>query len=204
MLITIKHNFPAVQQSLERLREGVRERALASAVNKTLAKARTAMSREIRAEFNLPASTVRDSLHIRRANFRAGVFSITGALESRDPRGRYRSLNVIHFAARQTRHGLTVKIKRKGPRKKIAGAFIANKGRTVFERVAGTTMQSRAQSKGAQHREQIKPVQTINVQQMFNTRRINAKVVQMIRDEFPAIVMREARFYTDRFNRASR
>ena len=47
-------------------------------------------------------------------------------------------------------------------------------------------------------------VQTIDVAQMFNTRRINAKVVDVVKARFPAIFEREARYYTGKFGGASR
>jgi len=46
----------------------------------------------------------------------------------------------------------------------------------------------------------IKALTTIDVAQMFNTKRINAKVVQMIEAKFPTIFANEVRYYTERFN----
>ena len=68
--------------------------------------------------------------------------------------------------------GVSVKILKSGPRKVITGAFIGNKGRTVFTRVQGAG------------RLPIKAVETVDIPQMFNTRRINAKVVQRMGEIF--------------------
>ena len=187
MKITITQNFPEVQRQLDKLREDVAKQATARAINRTLEQARTAMSREIRAEFNIPARKVNDALRVNRASFRDGLFRIEGSLESPTKRGR--SLNLINFDARQTSKGVTVKVKKGGPRKLIPGAFIANDGRTVFRRVGKSRLP-------------IKALQTIDVAQMFNTRRINAKVVQVMKERFPTIFEREVKFYTDRFNRS--
>ena len=185
MKISISTNFADVAKALTQLHKDVAAQATARAVNRTMEQAKTAMSREIRAEFMLPAAKVNQALRINKAVARNGLFQIEASLESPSKKGR--SLNLINFAARQTKQGVTVKIKRNGVRKLIRGAFIANGGRTVFERVG-------------KKRLPIKPVQTIDVAQMFNTKRINAKVVQLIKNKFPEIFAREAKFYTDRFN----
>lgn len=192
MQIQIQTNFPDVQRTLQRMQADVADKATARALNRTIDQARTAMVREIRAEYNLPASQVRERLRIKRASFRAGTLGLTAALES--PSGKGRSLNVIRFQARQTRQGVTVRIRKTGGRPLIRSAFIGNKGRTVFTRQPGTTMASRRQYAGTKHAEALQPVRTIDVPQMFNQRRINAAVVRLMRARFPAIFAREAAF----------
>jgi Prophage minor tail protein Z (GPZ) len=199
MQLTIKTNFPQVKASLDRLHKGVADAALASAMNKVVDQARTKMIREITAEFNVKGAYVRDRLRVRRARAK-GQFAIEAALLGGKGDGR-RAANIIAFvesfttlaegkrrAKAGTQQQLFVKIKRLGPKKALKGTFIGNKGRTVFERVG----------KG---RLPIKPVQVIDVPQMFNTKRINAQVVDLMRAKFPTIFAREARFYIDRFNR---
>lgn len=189
MKFTVKHNFPEVQRQLDQLREDVARRALSSAVNKTLAQAKTRMIRAITAEFNIKAGAVRESLRVSNASARFGSYAITGFLESPSKRGRSR--NLIHFGAKQTPQGVSVKIKRDGPRKVIRGAFIALKdnqyGGTVFIRKGKARLP-------------IEAKQTIDVAQMFNTKRINAAVVAMMKDKFPQVFANEAKFYLDRFN----
>jgi len=183
MKVNATINFPEVSRQLSRLGSQVYQQAAVRAMNNTVAKAKTAMSREIRSEFNLPASKVRDALRIKRASYSQGVARIEASLES--PARHGRAMNVIHFAATQTAEGVTVKIKRVGGRKLIRSAFIANKGRTVFQREGMARLP-------------IKPVQTIDVPQMFNTRRIKEVVLQMVRDEFPRQFEREARYYASK------
>lgn len=190
MKFTVKHNFPEVQRQLAQLQEDVARKALASAVNKTLAQAKTRMQRAITAEFNIKAGAVRESLRVRNASARFGSYAVEGFLESPSKRGRSR--NLIHFGAKQTPQGVMVKIKRDGPRKLIRGAFIALKdnqyGGTVFIRKGRTRLPIEAR-------------QTIDVAQMFTTRRINLAVIAMMKDKFPEVFANEARFYLDRFNR---
>ncbi len=213
MKFSISTNFPEVQRQLSQLQDDVAKKAAARAVNRTLDQAKTAMSREIRGEFNIAASKVSAALRVRNATYANGLYRIEGVLESPAKRGR--SLNLINFAERsismaqarkrmkageggtyQLRGStrtkqleLRFKIRKTGPAKVIKGAFIGNDGRTVFIRTG-------------QSRLPIKALQTIDVAQMFNTKRINARVVQMMQNKFPEIFEREAKFYTDKFNAA--
>jgi hypothetical protein len=182
MKLTIEHDLPQLRAKLAALRQDVATKALPRALNRTIEQARTAMSREIREEFTIPAAKVKDALRVRRATASKGLIGIEASLESPTKRGR--SLNLINFAAKQTAAGVTVKVKRAGGRKLVkGGTFIANKGRTVFIRVG-------------RQRLPIRAVQTIDVAQMFNTKRINARVVQFILQKFPEILDHEIKFYT--------
>jgi len=189
MQFNIKTNFPDVQRAIAQLRDDVARKATASALNKTVAQAKTAMSREIRAEFMLPAAKVNQALRINRARAAGGQFSLEASLES--PRQRGRSLNLANFAAKQTRRGVTFKVKRGGPRKLIPGAFLINEGKTVMIRTG-------------KKRLPIKALQTIDVAQMFNTQRINGKVVSFIEEKFPELFANEAKFFTNRFNQTGK
>jgi hypothetical protein len=187
--LTITTNFPDVQRRLSTLQSDLAARVLSTTVNRTLAQAQTEMSKRIREEFNLSAAKVREKLFLRRAGFKSGRFTIEGALQSRDPRGRRRAINLINFGARETAQGLTVKIKRGGGRVVASRrGFIGNNGRTAFKRVGDKRLP-------------IQPLQTIDVPQMFNTRRINAAVVRKIRERFPVIFERELQFYLRRFGK---
>lgn len=185
MKLTLKHNFPDVQRQLDQLHQDIREKVLVRAVNSTLAQGQTRMSKEISTEFNIASREVKARMQILKANFRNGLFRVSGTLQVTNKRGR--SLNLINFAAKQTKEGVSVKILRTGGRKLVRGAFIANQGRTVFQRVGKTRLP-------------IKAVQTIDVPQMFNTKRINRIVVRLLEEKFPEIFAREAKYYTDRFN----
>lgn len=184
MKVSIQTNFPQVQARLDSLRKDIAEKALVRSVNRTMDIAKTAMSREIRQEFVLPAAKVSAALQVRRARFRAGLFGVEATLESPSKKGR--SLNLMNFNAKKVPKGVTFKIKRGGPRQLIPGAFIANGGRTVFIRTG-------------KQRLPIKALQTIDVAQMFNTQRINARVVKTMEDRFPQVFEREVAYYLRRF-----
>lgn len=183
MQISVKTNFPDVQRKVSTLHDDVRAKALTSAVNKTMDQARTQMVREVTGEYAVKAKYVRDRLRLKRASFKQGAFNIEASLSGTGKR----SANVIAFGARQVRKGVSVKIKKAGARQIITGAFIGNKGRTVFKRVGAKRLP-------------IKAVATIDVPQMFNQKRINAAVVTAIKARFPTIFEREANFYVARFN----
>ena len=187
MQLNIKTNFPDVQRQLATLQADIAAKATASALNKVVAQAKTAMSREIRAEFVMPAAKVNKALSINKAKVSQGRFSMEASLES--PRKRGRSLNLANFDARQTKRGVTFKIKLGGARQLIPGSFLINGGKTVMIRMG-------------KKRLPIKALQTIDVASMFNTRRINAKVVQMIEAKLPGIFANEARYFTNKFNAA--
>jgi len=185
MRFDIKTNFPDVQRALKDLQADVARKATASALNKTVALAKTAMSREIRAEFVLSAGKVNEALRINRARASGGQFALQASLESPSKRGR--SLNLANFAAKQTAKGVSFKIKRAGKRQLIPGSFLINSGKTVMIRVG-------------KRRLPIKALQTIDVAQMFNTKRINAKVLQLIEQRFPDVFANEVKFFTAKFN----
>ncbi len=186
---TMRDNFPDVLRDYAELEDAVATKAGVSAINKTLAQGQTRMIRAITAEFNISAREVREALVIKRAFAGQGRYLIEGWLGSPTKRGR--SLNLIHFSARQTRQGVTFKIKRGGGRQLIPGAFIANKdnsaGGVVFIREGKSRLP-------------IKAIQTIAVAQMFNTERVNAEVRAFIEANFPRIYASEMKFYVDRFN----
>ena len=78
------------------------------------------------------------------------------------------------FRARQTAKGVTVQIKRSGGRKLIPHAWIGNGGKTVFWR---------GNQRTAKEQMPIFGVETIDVQQMFNTKKLNrAAVAKIVRD----------------------
>lgn len=199
MQLSIKTNFPEIQRKIDALSRDVRDKALASALNKTTEQARTQMVREITSEYAIKASDVRERLRIRRASFRQGSFSMSASLAAD---GR-RSMNLLRFvekfvtlAERRRRaktegaaQQLRFRIKRTGGLQVLPGAFIAtaNGGTAVFRR----------KGKG---RYPIEAVNTISVPSMFNQRRINGAVVRAIQERFPTIAEREIRFYLAKFS----
>ncbi len=156
------------------------ERAEVMAINKTATKARTEMKRAISSEFTILQKDVNKKLKVTKAR-RGHAVAVLEPIAGR----RGYSMNLIHFLEKKpgireqkrrikaegNRPQLRFHIKRGGA-KTIKGAFIGNKGRTVFKRTG----------KG---RLPIEPVQTIGVPGMFKTRRVNERVLARIRKELP-------------------
>lgn len=198
--VEIKVNLGGALAALDQLQDDVRTRAATSAVNKTLAKARTNMVRAIASRYKVASTYVRDRLRVEGAVYRGGRAYVYGTLTGSGKSGKSRSANLIAFIEKSTSFAqakkrakagtldqLHFQIKRTSARVVIPGAFIGNKGRTVFIR----------EGKG---RLPIKALQTIDVPQMFNQRDINRTVVRAIEQDFPGIYSNELKFYTDRFN----
>ena len=185
MRIIVETDFADVQRKLDLLQSDIAIKVAARSINRAIEQARTQMSREITREYVIDSRFVKDRLRIRRATFRQGMLNIEASLGANS---KPRSANLIRFGARQVKGGVSVKIRRAGGRKVIQGAFIGNKGRTVFRRVGAKRLP-------------IVPVQTINVPSMFNARRINEVVVATMRRRFPDIFEHELAYELGQFNR---
>lgn len=180
MRIDVRHNFGEIGKKLDRLADTLRDEVLAQTLN-TLAKdAQSKMAAEIAAEFNITRREAMDGLRMDRAKVSAGKSFMMARIYA-PARKKGRGFNLIRFlekkvtfaeARRRQKGGtlqqLRVKIKRSGGLKVLPGAFIANKGRTVFVRVG-------------KDRLPIKALTTVDIAQMFNTQRVNARVVDYIK-----------------------
>lgn len=191
MRLTISTNFPEVERSLDRLRADVADTVRVRAVNRTMEQAQTAMNREIRKDYNLRAKDVRERLSLSKAVFRGGSLAVEATLTASGSRRGSRSANVMLFDAKQVKAGVSVRIKRGGSKKVIAGAFIGNKNRTVFRRTG-------------KKRLPIEPVQTIDVPQMFTSKRVNQAVIRVIEQKFPEVFAQQLKFALNRFKRGGR
>jgi hypothetical protein len=188
---------------LANVRREIVPKVLQPAINKVAAKAVAEINRAIPQEYAVKASEVRNAISLRRA--RAGnieaVIEIFGSA-----RKRGRSLNLIHFLAAVQQAGRAFKargtkvtkkdlaaldqqlgfiIKRAGGLRKIEGAFIGNKGRTIFRRVG----------KG---RLPLEPVQVIGFSQMFTSARISKRVLDKINAELPVEIDRALKLLMSR------
>ena len=179
------HGVDEITAKLARMPVELRDKVLRPALNKVADKLRAEVVREIPREFAVKQAEVRSAVDVRRA--RSGrleaVVEIFGSA-----RKRGRSLNLMHFLGALQAAGRTLKtrgtkaskadlaaldrqlgfiIKKAGGIKKIEGAFIGNKGRTVFIRTGDARLP-------------IKPVQVIGFSQMFNARKIRDRVMTKI------------------------
>ena len=184
-----------VQAKLAGIRRDMQPKVLQPAINKVADKAKAEINRAIPEEYNVKASEVRNAVTLRRAQSGRleAVIEVFGSA-----RKRGRSLNLIHFLQTVVQAGQQIKlrgakgkkselaalqqqlgflIKRGGGLKKIEGAFVGNKGRTIFRRVG-------------QARLPIEPLQVIGFSQMFKSRKIERRIMDKIYAEFPVEVDR--------------
>jgi hypothetical protein len=194
-MLTFKVHGDFGKSMLSQLQRDLRPKVLQPAINKVADKARAEIARAIPQEYAVKASEVRSAVSLRRAGGGKleAVIEIFGSA-----RKRGRSLNLIHFLAAVQAAGRSYKlrgakankkdlasldqqlgfiIKKAGGIKKIDGAFIGNKGRTIFRRVG----------KG---RLPLEPVQVIGFSQMFNSRRISQRIIDKINTEMPVEIER--------------
>lgn len=191
MTINIRNNFPAVSAALDRVALDAGNKAMVRALNATVEQGKTQMARQISQEFRVTVGKAKERLDVRKATLK-GALRFEALLEA-TRRGQGRSMNLIAFvedrvslaeARRRSRRGtmnqLHFQIKRAGGKKMIKGAFIGNKGRTVFIREG-------------RERLPIKALATIDVPQMFNARRINSIVRAVMLKRFETNFRRELR-----------
>jgi hypothetical protein len=188
-------NAQDVQRLLRQQVQSVQDKALVPAINRVAEKASAEINRAIPQEYAVKAAEVRNAVTLRKAR--------AGSLEARidifgSTRKRGRSLNLIHFLAAVQAAGKAVKtrgarvgrgdlkslerqlgflIKRAGGLKRIEGAFVGNKGRTIFRRTGQTRLP-------------IEPLQVIGFSQMFSSRRISTRIMAKINADLPIEVNR--------------
>ena len=205
--LSIKADFKEVNRQLNTLSDSVQRKVIPAALNKVAAKAKSEMTRAITSEFNIKNSEVNGYLRIIPAKRNvSGWFAVLDPFAS-DRRSAKpgTGLNLIRFVERKVtlfesrrrkkagkQNKLFFKIKKTGGLVTLRGAFIATSRRTggtaVFTRIPGTRMLSRKGN--TKHSEALQAKQTIDIPQMFNTRRINARVIAKIRQELPIEIQR--------------
>jgi hypothetical protein len=178
---------------LNRIKRDMGDKVVVAALNDTIQQTRTQMIRNITAEYAVTATLVRDRLSIQRAK-RQGANAFVATLIG-NPAGRAkRAMNLIHFlragaslkatrkASNKLHAELRFRIRRAGGDLPIKGAFVGNKGRTIFQRVG-------------KDRLPIKAVQTIGVPQMFQAKKVQIPVQRWIDANFPRIFDQRLRYY---------
>lgn len=182
--ISVQHNFKQVAVKLFELRTDVLEKAKVRALNKVAAQAKVAASKEIRAAgYNMKASAIKQKITIRRAvsGNAVVVLKCSG-----------RPIPLVEFAARETKAGVSVNVK--NGRKVIQGAFIAtmptgHKG--VFVRVG---KQHKKNGKGVWSGLPIKELFGPSIPAAFGNEIVQAALVRLVREKFPAILEHEIKF----------
>jgi ribosomal protein S26 len=175
-----------VQARLSTLSSGMQAKVIGPAINKVAEKARAEIARAIPETYAVKPAEVRSSIRLSKA--RSGSLQATIEIFG-SARKVGRSLNLIHFLAAAQIAGKAVKvrgarankkqlaalqnqlgflIKRGSGLKTIPGAFVGNKGRTIFIRTGKARLP-------------IEPVQVIGFSQMFASNRIRDRILAKIK-----------------------
>lgn len=195
--VTVRVNVDGLRRKLNAIEKHLGDNAVVSALNKTAAQAKTRMSELIRADYNISAALVRERLRIRKAQ-RSGIATFTALLIGNpETGGQRRSMNLVHFleknaTAKAFRRGKNLRldelrfhVRKTGGKQRLPGAFIGNKGRTVFIRTSAGRLP-------------IKAVRTIGVPQMFNTKKNITEIKAWIEANLPRILDSEVKHYLAR------
>lgn len=185
--INIRTNFSEVARRLEKLPDEIANKAMAMALNQTIDQGKIQMARTISEEFRVKFGDVKRRLYVERAKFK-GQLKLSATLMATRPAGlhgndNWRGMNLINFVSggipKRTKTGkmrqIGFQIKRSGGRKTIPGAFVATNKKT-----GGTAIFIRE----GKSRMPIKTLTTIDIPQMFNTRRINQVVRNVMEQNF--------------------
>ncbi len=190
--ISIRNNFPKVAARLDRLAVDVGNKAMVRALNATVTQGKTQMARQISQEFRIKVGEAKARLDVTFARSKGTLKFEASLLPTRLGWGnRQRGMNLIHFVTKiptRTKKGklgqLQIQILRSGGKKTIKGAFVAiNKktgGRSVFIREGKSRMP-------------IEALTTIDIPQMFNTKRVNGVVRDVMLKRFDINFNRELR-----------
>lgn len=192
--LNLRNNFPAVARAMERVGNDVGNKAMVRALNATVRQGKTAMARQISKEFRVTVGQAKERLDVGYARSK-GALRFAAELMATRPGGlhgnAYRGMNLIHFVTslptrnKKGKMGqLKFQIKRTGGRKIIPGAFVATNrktgGKAVFIREGKSRMP-------------IETLTTIDIPQMFNTKRVNEVIRKIMLDRFDINFQRELR-----------
>ena len=194
MSVTVKFDPSAVIAKLNEVKNGLGDRAVRSAVNKVGAQAQTQMSKAIREDYKISAALVKERLQLRKATGGRAVTFTAVLIGNPESGGRKRSMNLVHFLEKGAQEKafkrgtgwrldqLKFQVRRAGGKESITGAFVGNKGRTVFIRTGESRLP-------------IKAVRTIGVPQMFSTKRNVGRVQAYVRENFPRVLQSEVKYF---------
>ncbi len=189
-VISIRHNFPKVAAQLDRLAKDVGDKAMVRALNETVRQGKTAMARQISKEFRVKVGDAKDRLDVSYATAKGSGLRFSASLmATRKTKGR--GMNLINFVTSiptRNKKGklgqLKFQIKRAGGRKFIKGAFVATNrktgGKAVFIREGRARMP-------------IRTLTTVDIPQMFNTRRVNSVIRTVMAQRFEINFQRHLR-----------
>jgi len=175
-----------VSARLRVLSDDIKNKVIAAAINKTLAKGKAEARRTITSRYAITSTLVLSRLSVVKAtrSTLTGNVSATGK----------RALNVVRFATKrptrkQMKKGVQMGFRflKGGAVKQINGSFIGNSGRTVFRRIGDSR--------------EIEAVAVIGVPQMFNAKQVSNRIKRKMLEALPIEIERAMKIPLANFNR---
>jgi hypothetical protein len=165
--------------------------AVARAINHTIAKSKTQLTREIRRIYDIPLKYINEQITVKKAD----RLTLTGVI-----RAKGRPLPLIAFRARQTKGGVSV-ITPKG-RKIIPGVFIQNMptGRAgIFVRgryQAGNILRRKHRVKPTGNDLPIMELKGVSIPKTLQNKKISETLAKSIEEMFPQRLAHELTYAT--------
>lgn len=203
----------ALKAKLALLPREVADKSIKSALRRTGQESKTEARRAIQETYNLKASTINRYLFVGPVREIApGRFSIW--IQAETSRPGYRGLRLVHFGANQTKRGVSVKVLKAGKRGIVKGAFKAmmpNGVEDVVKRTAekvvprqgrykGRTIKRGARKGQYLKREKLRALFSVDVAQMFNTKRVNKIIRQRMMERYSHNLRRDIAYHSAKFN----
>jgi hypothetical protein len=184
--ISVKSDIQNAIAHFGELSVALKGAAVVSALNRVGTMARTDSIREIGRTYALKRGDIAAQITISRATRRFEGLEVAITAKGR------RSLPIAIFQARQTKAGVSFRIKRTGGRKQLGGSFVAKmrSGHVGVYRRKGKA------------RLPIEEQFTIGLPKMFMARRTIAALDKIVRDRFPERLKHEIEFRLSRFSSA--
>lgn len=186
--IDLKMDIAKVKAMLAETRREITDKAVPRALNKLAEQAKTLSSKEIRsAGYTIKAKTVKEQIVIVKAT----ASTMTAIVKVRG-----KPVPLMEFNARQTKAGVSVKVK--GARKVIKGAFIATMptGHVgVFTRTPSSRYKRvRKGTKTQWTQLPIKELYGPSLPAIWSNQVIQAALLKMIKQKFPEVLRHEIEF----------
>ncbi len=171
-MITIRAITPidAIIDAISALPKKIAKPAIAKALNRAATATRKRSAKVIQNEMGVKAGALKTAVKVERANAK----KLSALISNRGKR-----LNLIRFGAKQGKKG--VRAKAWGTRRLYKGAFIGNKGRTVFARTSAERLP-------------IKPLFGPGVAQTVIDGGIYKKLRRFTSEEFKKVLFKEVAF----------
>ncbi|MCC7202429.1 MAG: hypothetical protein IT393_07210 [Nitrospirae bacterium] len=144
-MINIKIDIKGMKEVQQALDPKTFQKVITRTMNKTADQARIAATRQIRKEYNIKASRIREGISTTRATWQRPVVII---------RTKGRPPGLQHYDARSTKKGVTVKVK--GVRKVVKGGFMPRSITGVYKRTGLAPVRATRGKYAGQIREPIK------------------------------------------------